>query len=54
MAKAFGGHGERVTEPGQIVPAIKRALDKSKGGTPSLLEFITTKEIEYPVLRGPG
>src|SRR5215471_4496243 len=26
MAKAFGGYGERVTEPGDIVPAIKRAV----------------------------
>jgi acetolactate synthase-1/2/3 large subunit len=51
MARAFGGHGERVTEPGQIVPAIERALRKTQDGVPALLEFITTQEIEYPVYR---
>ncbi len=44
MARAFGGHGERVTEPGEIVPAIKRAIRKTEEGTPALLEFITQKE----------
>jgi acetolactate synthase-1/2/3 large subunit len=51
MARAFGGHGERVTEPGQIVPATQRALGKTRDGTPALLEFITAQEIEYPVFR---
>ena len=46
MAKAFGGHGERVTDPGEIVPAIKRAMVKTQEGTPALLEFITSKETE--------
>jgi thiamine pyrophosphate-dependent acetolactate synthase large subunit-like protein len=44
MARAFGGHGERVTEPDEIVPAIKRAIAKTREGTPALLEFITEKE----------
>src|SRR3954454_4757150 len=46
FAKALGGWGERVTEPGAIVPAIKRAIAKTREGTPVLLEFITTKEVE--------
>src|SRR5439155_16956590 len=41
MARAFGGYGERVTEPGEIVPAIKRAIRKTDEGVPVLLEFIT-------------
>jgi len=45
MARAFGGHGERVTEPDEIVPALKRAIAKTREGTPALLEFITEKEI---------
>ena len=45
MAKAFGGYGERVTEPGEIVGAIKRAMVKTQEGVPALLEFITQKEI---------
>lgn len=44
MARAFGGYGERVTEPAEIVPAIKRAIAATEAGTPALLEFITGKE----------
>jgi thiamine pyrophosphate-dependent acetolactate synthase large subunit-like protein len=47
FARALGGYGERVTEPGAIVPAIKRAVQKTREGTPALLEFITEKEIAY-------
>ena len=47
MARAFGGYGERVTEPGEIVPAIERAVRHTHEGTPALLEFITAKEISY-------
>jgi len=43
FAKALGGYGERVTEPGQIKDAIKRGIQKTKEGTPALLEFITEK-----------
>jgi acetolactate synthase-1/2/3 large subunit len=47
MAKAFGGHGERVTEPGEIVPALKRAIRKTQEGTPALLEVITEKAEDF-------
>src|SRR6266480_5017475 len=46
MARAFGGYGERVTEPDQIVPAIKRGIQQTKEGRPALLEFITQKETQ--------
>src|SRR5487761_2036383 len=46
MARAFGGHGERVTKPDDIVPAIKRGIEKTQAGIPVLLEFITSKETE--------
>ena len=52
MARAFGGHGERVTDPNDIVPAIKRAIVKTQEGVPALLEFITEKAEDfsmYPV-----
>jgi len=45
MAKAFGGYGERVTEPGEIVAALKRGIAATERGQPALLEFITDKEI---------
>ena len=44
MAQAFGGYGERVTEPGDIIPAIQRGIEQTKNGIPALLEFITSKE----------
>jgi acetolactate synthase-1/2/3 large subunit len=51
MAKAFGGYGERVATPDQIVPAIKRGIEQTRNGKPALLEFITAQEIEFSVFR---
>ena len=44
MARAFGAYGERVTEAGEIVPAIERGIRATREGQPALLEFITAKE----------
>lgn len=44
FAKALGGYGERVTEPGDIAAAIRRGIAATEAGQPALLEFITTKE----------
>ena len=49
MAKAFGGYGERVETPDEIIPAIKRGIQKTQAGVPALLEFITAKETEVSV-----
>ena len=46
MARAFGGYGERVERADQIVPAIRRGIQKTQEGVPALLEFITAKETE--------
>lgn len=46
MARAFGGYGERVTAPAEIVPAIRRGIEQTKQGVPVLLEFITSKETQ--------
>ena len=32
FATALGGYGERVTDPNEIVPAIKRGIEKTKQG----------------------
>ena len=48
MARAFGGYGERVTTPAEIVPAIRRGIAQTQKGIPALLEFITCKEIAIP------
>ncbi len=51
MAKAFGGYGERVTEPADIVPAIQRGIAATEKGKPALIEFITAKEIAYSIFQ---
>jgi acetolactate synthase-1/2/3 large subunit len=40
-----------VAEPGEIVPAIKRAMVKTQEGVPALLEFITQKEISISTFK---
>ncbi len=51
MAKAFGGYGERVTDPSEIVAAIKRGIAATQAGQPALLEFITQQEIEFSTFK---
>lgn len=48
FARSLGCHGERVTEAGEIVPALKRAIAATEAGQPALVEFITEKETEIP------
>ncbi len=47
MARAFGGFGERVTQPSEIVPAIRRGIEATRQGKPALLEFITSQETRF-------
>jgi acetolactate synthase-1/2/3 large subunit len=47
LAKSLGGYGERVTEPDEIVPALRRALEQNDNGVPALLEFITSEEKRF-------
>ncbi len=51
MAKAFGGYGERVTDPNEIVAAIKRGIEATEKGQAALLEFITDKELAVSTFR---
>ena len=46
MARAFGGYGERISDPNEIVPAIRRGIEQTQAGKPALLEFLTAKETE--------
>jgi acetolactate synthase-1/2/3 large subunit len=48
LAQALGGHGERVTRPEDIIPAIRRGIQQTKNGVPVLLEFLTAKEMSVP------
>jgi len=44
VAAALGAHAECVREPGEIRPAILRALDVARTGRPALLDVITREE----------
>src|SRR5215831_14968706 len=49
MAKvigALGFHTERVSEPAEVIPALRRALDVNTSGRPAYIEFICC---QYPV-----
>jgi len=45
MAIAFGGYGERVETPDQIIPALKRGIEKTQQGIPALIEVLTAQEL---------
>jgi acetolactate synthase-1/2/3 large subunit len=49
MARAVGFHAEDVTQPSEIVPALKRAFDENAKGRPAFLEFICS---HHPVHGG--
>ena len=51
LAKSLGGWSERVEEAGQIVPALQRAHKTTQDGKAALLEFITSREINYSRMR---
>jgi thiamine pyrophosphate-dependent acetolactate synthase large subunit-like protein len=47
VAQAMGAYSERITDPQDIVPALKRGLAAVDGGKATVLEFITGDEGEY-------
>jgi len=47
FARALGGHGERITTVEDIIPAIQRAIVATQSGTPALLEFMTSQELDF-------
>src|SRR5438309_10347 len=49
MAKSVGFYGEDVTQPSEVLPALKRALDENAKGRPAFLEFICS---HHPVHGG--
>ena len=47
VAEAMGACSEKITDPGEIVPAIERGLEITRSGCTVVLEFITKEEGEY-------
>ena len=44
VAKALGAYTEKITEPSEIIPAMKRAQAANESGQAALLEFITKED----------
>src|SRR6202008_4512678 len=49
MARAVGFHAEDVTQPAEIIPALRRAFDENAKGRPAFVEFICS---HHPVHGG--
>ena len=47
VAQAMGAYSEKITDPQEIIPAIHRGLEVTRGQRTALLEFITKEEGEY-------
>ncbi|MGH9375093.1 MAG: thiamine pyrophosphate-binding protein [Terriglobia bacterium] len=48
VARAFGGHGERVTTAEQFIPALRRA---EESGKPAIVDVVVSPELPPPVTR---
>jgi len=46
LAESLGAYGERVEEPDEVIPALKRGIKEVNAGRPALIEVITSKETE--------
>jgi acetolactate synthase I/II/III large subunit len=52
LARDLGGWSERVEDPGEIGPAIRRARRQNDDGRAALLEFVTSQEQSFSHRRG--
>jgi len=46
VAEGLGAYAERIEEPREIIPALRRALKVTGEGRPALLEIITKEEVK--------
>ena len=49
VAKALGGWAERVEQPDQIAPALKRAIEVTKSGHPAMVECMTKEGFDFSI-----
>ncbi|MDQ3249884.1 MAG: thiamine pyrophosphate-dependent enzyme, partial [Chloroflexota bacterium] len=49
VAAGLGGYTERVTQPGEIVPALRRCIRETQMGRAALLEVMTREEAVFPL-----
>ena len=48
MAEVYGARGERVEKPGELGPALRRALES---GRPSVLDVVVDRDVTFPVAK---
>jgi acetolactate synthase-1/2/3 large subunit len=51
LAEAVGGHGERVTEPGQLRPALQRAVES---GRVAVVDCVTDPDVMSDLMKNLG
>lgn len=51
LAVALGGYGEKVDDPSEFEPALKRAIEKVRGGQMALLDVVMAFEDPYVLRR---
>jgi acetolactate synthase-1/2/3 large subunit len=54
LAESVGGHGERVTEPGQLLPALERAVKATEQGAPAVVDVTTDPEVMSDLMKNLG
>ena len=54
LAQAVGGHGERVTEPAEIRPALERARKAAAEGVPAVVDAVTDPDVMSDLMRNLG
>lgn len=54
LAQAVGGHGERVSSPEEVRPALQRALDATAEGAPAVVDVVTDPEVMSDLMRNLG
>ena len=54
LAEAVGGHGERVTDPTDVRPALERALKAAGEGVPAVIDALTDPDVMSDLMRNLG
>jgi len=49
VARGLGAYAQRVEQPGEITPALERAIRATRDGKPALVEFITREEPDMAI-----
>ena len=43
VAESVGAHGERVEDPAEVLPALRRALERVRGGQSAIVDVILAR-----------